>query len=128
MAPPPPADRIEYVAQKVRERRERLGLDQDALKSVVPGAPSRQTVGNLESRRIWPTTSRKRIAWSQALGWEGDALSDLADGREPTETPPAAPPARLPADVADIIDQAVELMDQGLERLRRAVRQLRDQP
>lgn len=122
----PNTERIAYVAERVRERRERLGLDQD-LKAVtaVEGAPSRQTVGALETRGVWPKTTKKQLAWSKALRWEGNALTALAEGREPVEMP--EPPSAIDSSaVADQMEEAAHLIGRGVEAILRAAQQLRE--
>lgn len=108
----PSPDRIRYVAQRVRARREERGIDQGDFKSLDPKGPSRQTVGALETRGLWPKTRSKRVAWSRVLGWDGDALWELATGAEPMELPTAR--VAVPERLVDIIRTFRDLADEAL--------------
>lgn len=55
-----------------------------------------KTIYNLESGTRWPI-ARTRAAISAALGWEGDALAQIADGQREGRTG-AAPLAVVPDD------------------------------
>lgn len=110
----PNAERVAYVADRVRERREARGLPQ-TLGTVIHKAPSRGTVGELERNLRWPMQRTKRILWSAALGWTGDALSELAEGREPVELPPPAAPPAIPAPLIELLRRLRDLADEALQ-------------
>ena len=61
------------VAQRLRARREELGLSQAALARRI--GVSRAYIGNTESGGAdWEPTVEHLVAWSVALGWEPDYL------------------------------------------------------
>lgn len=61
------------VAQRMRARREELGLSQAALARRI--GVSRAYIGNTESGGAdWEPTVENLVAWSVALGWEPDYL------------------------------------------------------
>lgn len=83
----PPERVVREVAQRVRQRRESLDLDQDLARY---GGPSRATVGLLENSAKWPLRARTRSSWSTALGWQPDAFDRMVSGLDPLEVEPAA--------------------------------------
>lgn len=108
----PPLEDLRRVGERVRKRRIAMGLDQSDLQTRVKQGPSRETVGLLERGRGWPKTEAKRVAFSRALTWDGDALTDLLDGREPTEAPAPAPPVtpQLRAGLIRLRDQVDDIL------------------
>lgn len=112
----PNATTIKKIAEKVRQRRESLDLDQDLARY---GGPSRSTVSTLENSGRWPLRQRTRNNWAAALGWEPDAFERMARGEDPLEA--GAVPTGGAAKVRQRMvaaEDAAAALDKVLEEIR----------
>lgn len=96
-----------------------MGLTQQELADAAD--VDLKTIYNLESGSRWPI-AKTRVAVSAALGWEGDALADLADGALAATSGALAPTglavidsAAAVADIAPFVYQ-VEMEIERAER------------
>ena len=91
---------LQRTGRAVAARRGQLGMTQQELADAAH--VDLKTIYNLESGTRWPI-ARNRAAISAALGWEGDALAQIADsqregraGAAPLAVVPPPPPGDPP--------------------------------
>jgi hypothetical protein len=92
------------LGEKIRLRRERLGLTRPDVVARSGSAVTERTLGNYETGR---STSSGRIppgyyAVAEVIGWTHDSVQDVLDGNEPTfiARPTGGGEAALLADIA----------------------------